>query len=181
MFSIYIFYVFSSENCQIKCRKVLKNSPIYIDSLRGGEHTRVFLSFSSLFSDGFLSSWMISTWFSTLKWTTNRIGNNNGHFGPCRSVQRSFYVAFSSSSSYTGYQLLQAPPAGMDFCVYDPFLSHHKGNHTPTSRSMWCFKTFLSFKPSLSHTNKTTLGAPGGFILYFLYSYATSQVGKYHS
>ena len=24
---------------------------------------------------------------------------------------------------------------GVDFCVYGPFLSHHKGNHTPTSGS----------------------------------------------
>ena len=48
------------------------------------------------------------------------------------SVKEHLFFLFFSFA-YAGYQLLRAPPVGMDFCVHDRFLSRHKGSHTPSS------------------------------------------------
>ena len=40
-------------------------------------------------------------------------------------------LTFKHASQNTTY----LPNPGVDFCVYGPFLSHHIGNHTPTSGS----------------------------------------------
>ena len=38
-------------------------------------------------------------------------------------------------SKHASQNTTYLPNPGVDFCVYGPFLSHHKGNHTPTPGS----------------------------------------------